>query len=141
MIVQNDAVVTHDELPEIWGDREQIGSVLASLIANSIKFRREFRPEVHISAITRNHDCLFSVCDNGIGIDARHAGRIFGLFQRVHQDLYPGAGVGLAVAQAVMERHQGRIWVESKPGNGSTFFFVLPRRAEDAQNVAGATEA
>jgi light-regulated signal transduction histidine kinase (bacteriophytochrome) len=141
IIDQNEAVVTHDPLPEIWGDPGQIGSVLASLIANSIKFRREFRPEVHISATTKDGDCLFSVRDNGIGIDGRHTDRIFGLFQRVHQDLYPGAGVGLAVARAVVERHNGRIWVESNPGQGSTFFFILPHSTQAAQDVAQEAEA
>jgi len=128
-IAQNDALVTHDPLPEVWGDAGQIGSVFVSLIGNSIKFRRECRPEVHVSAVASDSDWQFSVRDNGIGIEARQVDRIFGLFQRVYRDSYPGAGIGLAVAKAVIERHSGRIWVESEPGCGATFLFVLPRCA------------
>lgn len=138
-VAQNDALVTHDPLPEVWGDAGQIGNIFVSLIGNSIKFRRECRPEVHVSAVARDTDWLFSVRDNGIGIDARQMDRIFGIFQRVHRDSYPGAGIGLAVAQAVIERHHGRIWVESEPGRGATFFFVLPHSA-GAESLAEAVE-
>ena len=135
-IADSDALITHDPLPEVWGDASQIGCVFVSLIGNSIKFRRECRPEIHVSAATRERDWMFSVRDNGIGIDSEQKHRIFGLFSRINRDVYPGAGIGLAVSQAIMERHQGRIWVESEPGRGATFFFALPQPGAEVTNLA-----
>jgi light-regulated signal transduction histidine kinase (bacteriophytochrome) len=123
---RNEAVVTHDALPEVYGDPSQICHIFASLIENSIKFRSQYRPEIHITAIPRDNDWLFSVCDNGMGIDPRHGERIFGVFKRIHNDAYPGAGMGLAIAKRIIESHGGRIWVESHLGQGATFFFTLP---------------
>jgi two-component system, sensor histidine kinase and response regulator len=135
-LAESGAVITHDPLPESWGDPGQIGCVFVSLLGNAIKFRRECRPEIHVSVVERDRDWLFSVSDNGIGIEPTQAGHIFEVFQRVNRDQYPGAGIGLAVAQAVIERHRGRIWVESEPGRGATFFFALPRAPAVEENLA-----
>jgi len=126
-IDQNGAIVTHDPLPELFCDPNQVGYVFESLLANSIKFRGVQRPEVHVSATSREDQWIFSVRDNGIGIDPAYGDRIFGLFKRVHNEAYPGAGVGLAIARQIVEQHAGRIWVESQRGSGATFFFSLPR--------------
>jgi light-regulated signal transduction histidine kinase (bacteriophytochrome) len=126
---QSGALVTHDPLPELYCDPIQMIYLFAGLIENSIKFRREIRPEVHVSAISDGDVCVFSVRDNGIGIDPRYRERIFGTFKRIDNEAYPGRGVGLAIAKRVVEQHGGRIWVESEPGIGATFFFALPRDA------------
>lgn len=126
-IEQSGAVVTHDPLPQVSCDPHQISYAFASLIQNSIKFRREHRPEIHVSATAENNTWVFSVKDNGIGIDPRHGDRIFGLFKRIQNEAYPGAGVGLAIARQIVAQHGGRIWVESQPGRGATFFFILPQ--------------
>ena len=128
------AVVTRDPLPQLYCDPGQIVYTFTSLIENSIKFRRELPPEIHISAASDEGDWLFSVRDNGIGVDPSFSERIFGVFKRVDSHAYPGRGVGLAIARQIVERHGGRIWVESEPGAGATFFFTLPR---DALHQAG----
>jgi light-regulated signal transduction histidine kinase (bacteriophytochrome) len=123
-IDQSGAVVTQDPLPELYCDPNKITFTFASLIENSIKFRCEYRPEIHVSAASGEDNWIFSVRDNGIGIDPRHAERIFGLFKRIQND-QPGAGVGLAISRQVVEQHGGRIWVESQLGLGATFYFSL----------------
>jgi light-regulated signal transduction histidine kinase (bacteriophytochrome) len=125
-IQQNQAQVTHDVLPEAYGDPTQITHVFASLIDNSIKFRSEQRPRISVTATTDGNAWVFSVSDNGIGIDPKHADRIFGVFKRVHNDAYPGAGMGLPIATRIIERHGGRISVESRLGQGAIFSFALP---------------
>jgi chemotaxis family two-component system sensor kinase Cph1 len=127
-IDQNSAVVSHDPLPELYCDPRQIGYALASLIENAIKFRCEIRPEVHISAAGEENHWKFSVKDNGFGIDSRYGERIFGMFKRLHTGSRPGVGAGLAITRQVVEQHGGRIWVESEPGCGATFYFTLPQR-------------
>jgi light-regulated signal transduction histidine kinase (bacteriophytochrome) len=131
-IEQSDALISHDPLPDLYGDPNQICYVFSSLIENSIKFRSENRPQVHVTAIQEENDWLFSVSDNGIGIDPRHRDSIFGVFKRVHNDAYPGAGMGLAVTHRIVERHGGRIWVESGAGYGATFLFSLPGKPRAA---------
>jgi len=138
---RSEALVTHDSLPEVYGDPSQICYILAGLIENSIKFRSQCRPEIHVSAIPCESDWLFSVCDNGIGIDPRHGERIFGVFKRIHNEAYPGAGVGLAIARRIIESHGGRIWVESHLGQGATFFFTLPNTTGHDAHAAGASRA
>jgi chemotaxis family two-component system sensor kinase Cph1 len=128
-IDQNGAVVTHDPLPLVYCDPNQIGYAFRSLLENAIKFRREQRPEVHISAAEAGDTWIFSVRDNGIGIDPAYRHRIFGLFKRLHNEAYRGAGMGLAITRQIVEEHGGQIWVESQSGLGSTFFFSLPRAA------------
>ena len=130
-IDRSEAVVTHDSLPEVYGDPNQICYIFASLIENSIKFRSQCRPEIHVTAAPQESGWQFSICDNGIGIDPRHNERIFGVFKRVHNDAYPGTGMGLAIASRIVQRHGGRIWVESQLGHGATFFFTLPNAAGD----------
>jgi len=125
-IDRSGARVTHDRLPELYGDPNQISFLFAGLVENSIKFRSERHPEIHVAAARAENGWLLSVCDNGIGIDPKHSERIFGVFKRIHRDAFPGAGVGLAIARRIVELHGGRIWVESQSGQGATFFIVLP---------------
>jgi PAS domain S-box-containing protein len=124
------AVVTHDPLPEVMGDANQLMVVFQNLLANAIKFRNLDPPRVHISAQASDEELIFSVKDNGIGIEPDFYERIFEIFQRLHtRDRYPGTGIGLAICHRIIERHGGRIWVESEPGQGSTFYFSLPTPA------------
>ncbi|MEJ5199804.1 MAG: ATP-binding protein, partial [Anaerolineae bacterium] len=132
-IQEANATVTHDPLPTVLADSTQLMQLFQNLIGNAIKFRGTEPPAVHISARPAADSgptvkmWEFSVRDNGIGIDPKYHDRIFGVFQRLHtQQQYPGTGIGLAVCKKIVERHGGRIWVESEPGKGSTFYFTLP---------------
>ncbi len=128
-IEESNAVVTHDPLPTVMADDVQLTQVFQNLIGNAVKFRGKRTPQVHVGAQRGKGEWIFSVRDNGIGIDPQHFERIFMIFQRLHtQDEYPGAGIGLAVCKKIVERHGGRIWVESLPGQGSTFYFTIPDR-------------
>jgi len=135
-IERNDAQITSDTLPPAFGDPNQFCYLFAALIENSIKFRSECRPEIHIGAVTYNDYTEFSVCDNGVGIDPIHGLRIFGVFKRIHQDAFPGAGMGLPIARRIVERHGGRIWVESHLGSGARFCFVVPKNTDHQQDEA-----
>lgn len=127
-IAQSHAVVTHDPLPTIMGDEIQLIQLLQNLISNAIKFRREEPPKVHVSAEHRENEWIFSVRDNGIGMEPEYFDRIFMIFQRLHsRSEYPGTGIGLAVCKKIVERHRGRIWLESTPGVGTTFYFTIPQ--------------
>ncbi|MGC9356598.1 MAG: PAS domain S-box protein [Anaerolineae bacterium] len=127
-IEERGADVTHDPLPIVMADQAQLTQVFQNLVGNAIKFRREDEaPRVHISAQQEDDQWIFSVEDNGIGVDPNQKERIFQIFQRLHtQEEYPGIGIGLALCRRIVERHGGRIWVESEPGQGSTFYFTLP---------------
>jgi chemotaxis family two-component system sensor kinase Cph1 len=128
-LAECDAAVTHDVLPSVLADAGQLEQLLQNLVGNAIKFRSDKRPEVHIGVEAQAADWLFSVRDNGIGLDPRFANRIFEMFQRLHSvGKYLGSGVGLAICKKIVERHAGRIWVESTEGQGATFYFTLPRR-------------
>lgn len=121
------ARVTHDPLPTVVGNHSQLVAVLQNLLANALKFRRAEPPEVHVSARREDNAWTVSVADNGIGIEPRYFDRLFQMFNRLHtRETYPGTGIGLAICRKIVERHGGRIWVESEPGKGSTFRFTLP---------------
>ena len=146
-IEESAAVITSDDLPSVAGEETQLIQLFQNLIGNAIKYRKDQPPRIHVSArslrdadvnsrdtishLTRGTShfetgWLISVSDNGIGIDPVYSGRIFEIFYRLHQgDQYPGTGIGLAVCRKIVERHGGRIWVESETGKGATFFFTL----------------
>jgi len=130
------AVVTSEPLPHVFILEFQLEQIFQNLIANAIRYHSSRPPEVHIAAQERERDWVFSVRDNGIGIDPKFKEQIFGVFKRLHTSSeYPGTGMGLAICQRVVERSGGRIWVESEFGRGSTFYFALPRA-----NASGQTE-
>ncbi|HAA27335.1 MAG TPA: hybrid sensor histidine kinase/response regulator [Cyanobacteria bacterium UBA8553] len=127
-IAQNDALVTHDPLPTVMGDQTQLIQLFQNLISNAIKFRGKEPPRVHVSAVQQENEWAFQVCDNGIGMEAEYFERIFMIFQRLNsRKEYPGTGIGLAICKKIVERHGGRIWVESTVGIGTTFHFTLNR--------------
>jgi PAS domain S-box-containing protein len=130
-IVETHAKVTHDELPHVLADESQMMQLIQNLVGNAIKFRRNHvPPRVHVGVISNGYGYTFSVKDNGIGIDPQFFDRIFVIFQRLNaREKYPGTGIGLAICKKIVERHGGRIWVESVPDRGSTIHFTLPRSA------------
>ena len=123
------ATVTHDALPEVNADDTQLTQLLQNLVGNAIKFRKQDEaPRIHVGVQDAGDEWRFSVADNGIGIEPQYFERIFMVFQRLHtRDEYAGTGIGLAICKKVVDRHHGRIWVESVPGKGSTFVFTLPK--------------
>ncbi|MGZ7135505.1 MAG: PAS domain S-box protein, partial [Methanobacterium sp.] len=129
-IIESDTKITSDELPNVMGDTLQLERVFQNLISNAIKFRkRKEPPKIHISAYKSEDEkeYIFSVQDNGIGIEKQYLERIFNIFQRLHtRDVYKGTGIGLSIVKRIIERHGDRIWVESEFGVGSTFYFILP---------------
>jgi PAS domain S-box-containing protein len=130
LIERSRAEITHDPLPVVFGDESQLLLLFQNLITNAIKFRKENEPpKIHISVACdhEKNEYVFSISDNGIGIEEQYFGRIFTIFQRLHtRDEYPGTGIGLSVAKRIVERHGGRIWVESTFGEGSVFYFSIP---------------
>jgi PAS domain S-box-containing protein len=123
------AVITHDVLPRVVAARSGLVQVLQNLIGNAIKYRGSRIPKVHVSAAVVGHEWVFSVADNGIGIDPKYFERIFEIFQRLHgRTEYQGTGIGLAICKRILQHQGGRIWVESEPEKGSVFHFSLPRR-------------
>lgn len=126
-IEESRATVTHEPLPTLNIDASQVAQLFQNLIDNAIKFQGEAAPTVHVSARRSGQEWLFSVRDNGIGIEPQYKDRVFVIFQRLHTRVaYPGTGIGLAVCKRIVERHGGRIWVESQAGQGATFFFTMP---------------
>ena len=126
-IEESGAVITYDALPTVRGDHSQLIQLFQNLVGNAIKFRRPGEPpHIHVTACNLGQEWQFSVADNGIGIDPQFNERIFVIFQRLHaREQYPGTGIGLAICKRIVERHGGRIWVESMPGEGTTFHFTL----------------
>ena len=132
-IEEGGATVTRGELPTVLADPVQIGQLLQNLVGNAVKFRGRTLPEVRVTAELQSGEWVFAVQDNGIGLAPEYADRVFVIFQRLHTRAeYPGTGIGLAICKKIVERHGGRIWVESQPAEGSTFYFTLPSaRAEE----------
>ncbi len=127
-IEESKAIVTGEGLPIVRVNALQLVQVFQNLVSNAIKFRGEGLPRVHVSARDGGHEWIFSVRDNGIGIDRQYADRIFVIFQRLYtRQEYPGTGIGLAVCKRIVERHGGKIWFESELGKGSTFFFTISK--------------
>lgn len=125
-IEESNATVTHDALPALQVEPVHLKQIFQNLVSNAIKYRGNQPPCVHIAAIRRESAWVFSVRDNGIGIEPRYKDQVFGLFKRLHSSSrYSGTGLGLAICKKLVDRYHGRIWVESKPGEGSTFFFTL----------------
>ena len=127
------AAVTYDPLPTVSGDEVQLGQLLQNLIGNALKFRSNSVPRIHVGVAEKPAEYQIEVRDNGIGIEPQYFERIFMVFQRLfNKGEYPGTGIGLAICKKVVERHGGRIWVESRPGDGSSFFFTLPKRGGES---------
>jgi light-regulated signal transduction histidine kinase (bacteriophytochrome) len=134
-IEDRSALVSRGPLPTVLANHGMLVRVFQNLIANALKFCKADRPIVRIAAEQHGSEWVFSVADNGIGIDPQYRDRIFLIFQRLHQQgEYPGTGIGLAVVKRIVERNGGRIWLESEPGKGTTFFFTLP--ATGGQQIA-----
>jgi light-regulated signal transduction histidine kinase (bacteriophytochrome) len=129
-ISETGAVVTSDHLPILNVHSSDFISLFQNLIANAIKYQGGEPPQVHVSARPGEGQILFSVSDNGVGIDPKYHQQIFEPFRRLHGSDVPGTGLGLAICQRVIERYEGRIWVESEPGHGATFLFTLPLAGE-----------
>jgi len=128
-IAESGAVVTHDGLPTVSGDATQLTQLFQNLIGNAVKFRGERLSRIHIGAVSQDGEWRFSVADNGIGVQPQYFERVFMVFQRLHtRKKYQGTGIGLAICKKVVERHGGRIWVESQPGEGAAFCFTIPQK-------------
>jgi PAS domain S-box-containing protein len=127
LVQDSGAVVTFEGLPTLCGQASQLRQLFQNLIGNAIKFHGSAAPRVTVSARREDRDWLFVVEDNGIGIDPAFSERIFVIFRRLHtREEYPGTGIGLAICKKIVEQHGGRIWVESRPGQGTQFLFTLP---------------
>ncbi len=126
-IAESGAAVTRDPLPTVSGDATQLTQLFQNLVGNALKFRGGRPPQIHIGAVRNDHEWRFSVADNGIGMEPQYFERVFLVFQRLHtRKDYQGTGIGLAICKKVVERHGGRIWAESEPGQGATFCFTIP---------------
>ena len=129
-IQESNAQITNDVLPTVHAHSTQVTQLLQNLLANAIKFRGNKAAVVHVGARQNDQEWVFSVADQGIGIEAQHFARVFELFKRLHtREEYAGTGIGLALCKKIVERHGGRIWVESIPGQGACFYFTLPTRS------------
>ena len=135
MIAESQAKVTVNPLPVVWGREPQLLRLFQNIIGNGIKYRGKSTPEINISVDEKDNEYIFSVKDNGIGIEPQYQEQIFEIFQRLHlRDQYQGNGIGLAVCKKIVERHGGRIWVESKKDKGATFYFTIPKNKQGGNN-------
>jgi light-regulated signal transduction histidine kinase (bacteriophytochrome) len=134
-IDQAGAMVIWNGLPTIEAHETRLVQLFQNLVGNAIKYRRPEPPKICVGAKDRNDDWLFSVADNGIGIKPEYTQQVFGIFKRLHGNTHPGNGIGLAVCQRIVDGYGGRIWVESTPGEGSTFYFTMPRRPASNDNT------
>jgi signal transduction histidine kinase len=125
-IEKEGAAVTTTELPKLIANPGHLIQIFQNLIGNGLKYRGEDPPRIAVSATKGDEEWIFSVTDNGIGIAPDYHEKIFIPFKRLHGQQYPGSGVGLAICRRIVERHGGRIWVESEPGRGATFYFSVP---------------
>ena len=137
-VEQSGAIVSWEALPTVQAHEVRLVQLLQNIVGNAIKYRSEQPPRIRIAAERRDTEWLFVVEDNGIGIEPEYAPQIFGIFKRLHGQNYPGTGIGLAICQRIVERYGGRIWVESKPGEGSRFLFTLSPAAGQAHDAAPA---
>lgn len=129
LINDTNAIIPHDQLPLIYANDQLMVQLFQNLIANAIKYHSEKIPEIHISAKKSDNKYIFTIKDNGIGIDQKHLERIFTIFQRLHtREEYKGSGIGLAISKKIIQKHRGKIWAESELGKGSTFYFTIPNR-------------
>ena len=136
-IEENNAMITYDSLPTVMGNLSQIRQVFQNLISNAIKFHGDEQPKIHISAKEFEREWLFSVSDNGIGINLNHQEQIFSIFKRLHtRNDYEGTGIGLAICKSIVERHGGKIWVESRENEGSTFYFNMSKSDIDIKRAS-----
>jgi len=138
LIEKNQAIITIDDMPTINVDKSQLTQLFQNLIENAIKFRKkDISPNIHLSARQEGNEWIFSVQDNGIGIDPKNFNKLFVIFQRLHsREEYPGTGIGLAMCKKIVTRHGGRIWIESKLGEGSIFYFSIPiKRGENGNGI------
>lgn len=139
LIDSEGAAITFDELPLVQAHDDRLAQVFSNLITNAIKYRGNRKPAIHVTAMDNATEWIFKVKDNGIGIDMNYADEIFILFKRLHgSEEYDGSGIGLAVCKTVIKRFGGEIWVESEPGNGSTFFFTIPKITATYSKTSGA---
>lgn len=131
LLKQHHAIIDVKPLPVIYADPSLLHQLFKNLLTNSVKYRGESTPQISIDCITQGDDYLFSVSDNGIGIDPGYSEKIFDLFQRLHKnEAFEGTGVGLAICEKIIRLHRGSIWVESMPGKGSTFYFTIPQKQQ-----------
>jgi light-regulated signal transduction histidine kinase (bacteriophytochrome) len=127
VVEETGATITYDSLPSVQGDEIQLVQLFQNLIGNGIKFRGERAAEINVSAHRDGDHWVFAVRDNGIGIERQYWDQIFVIFRRLHtRQKYAGTGIGLAICKRIVERHGGRIWLDSQPGQGTTFYFTLP---------------
>lgn len=127
LIKDTNTIITNDPLPSIYANHQQMNQLFQNIIENAIKYRSKVNPKIHVSADKHDKEYVFSIKDNGIGIDPKHLERIFNMFQRLHtREEYDGTGIGLAISQKIVQQHEGNIWAKSELGKGTTIYFTIP---------------
>jgi light-regulated signal transduction histidine kinase (bacteriophytochrome) len=135
-IKESGAKVTYDKMPILKVDRTQFLQLFQNFISNAIKFRRNIPPVIHIGVREGNVAWLFSIKDNGIGIESKYFDRLYNIFYRLHtQEEYPGTGIGLPICKKIIQRYGGKIWVESEVGKGTTFYFTIPKKKKEGNYI------